>query len=63
MVCRPVFSDLAQGTIGAWRIRPFYAAQQAGVVQFAEEVAGVETAFAVGFFGGLGELPVVEAGA
>ena len=28
----------------------------------AEEVAGVEVAFAPGFFGGLGELPVVEAG-
>ena len=30
---------------------------------FAEEVAGVEVGFAVGLFGGLGELPVEEAGA
>ena len=35
-----------------------------GLVAFgAEEVAGVEVAFLPGFFGGLFELPVVEAGA
>ena len=37
--------------------------EQAGVVQFAEQVAGVEVAFAEGLVGGLGKLPVVEAGA
>ena len=35
--------------------------QQLGVAGFAEEVAHVEVAFAPGFVGGLGELPVVEA--
>lgn len=36
--------------------------QELLVAGFAEEVAGVEMAFAPGLFGGLGQLPVVEAG-
>lgn len=37
--------------------------QQRLVSGFAEEVAGVEVAFAPGFFGGLDKLPVEVAGA
>lgn len=50
-----------------WDLLPllwgFDVSEKLTIASFAEEVAGVEAAFAPGFFGRLGELPVIEAGA
>ena len=60
------FGDLGLGeggSFGSVSLTALDIGQQAAVGVFAEEVAGVEMGFTVGFFWGLCELPVVEAGA
>ena len=62
-----VFGDFGPGLASGldWSVlaAAFELGEEPAVAVLAEEVAGVEVGFGPGFFGGLGELPVVEAGA
>lgn len=52
---------LAQRLFNASSLRMCIVSEQAGVVELAEKIAGVELASSKGLVGRLGELPVVEA--
>ena len=62
-VLRSPLRHLEQPFVGELAVWTLDLAEQAGAAQLPKQIAGVEAAFTGALLGGLGELPVVEAGA